>query len=208
MLRPWAETSLYRCIAVDIRHQGVERTENGIEYVGADISTYLPPLGVYAIVFGFPPCTDLAVSGARWFQEKGMSALHQAIGLVEACRRLCEWSEAPYLIENPVGTLSTYWRKPDHTFNPCDYAGYPGGENDLYTKKTCLWTGGGFIMPEKRTLKPVQGSRMHRLAPGPERADLRSETPNGFACAVFEANHPRLMNVLQFPVNERSGAAL
>ena len=97
---------------------------------------------------------------------------------------------APYLIENPVSTISTYWRKPDFTFDPCDYAGYPGGENDLYTKKTCLWTGGGFIMPPPKRLEPVQGSRMHRLPPSPERANLRSATPMGFARAVFEANCP------------------
>lgn len=91
-----------------------------------------------------------------------------------------------------VGADMRDWLPPfSHiTFDPCDYAGYPGGKNDTYTKKTCLWTGGGFIMPPPKLLEPVQGSRMHRLPPSPERANLRSATPMGFARAVFEANRP------------------
>jgi hypothetical protein len=46
----------------------------------------------YAIVFAAPPCTNLAVSGARWFKEKGVGGLTEAIEIVEACRRICEWS--------------------------------------------------------------------------------------------------------------------
>ena len=64
------------------------------------------------------------------------------------------------MLENPVGVLSSYWRKPDHTFDPCDYGGYLNPAGDAYTKKTCLWTGGGFIMPKKKPVEPVGGSRM------------------------------------------------
>ena len=54
---------------------------------------------------------------------------------------MCEWIDAPYLIENPVSTISTYWRGHDHTFSPEYFARlWP---HDNYTKKTCLWTGGG-----------------------------------------------------------------
>jgi hypothetical protein len=116
-------------------------------------------------VFAFPPCTHLAASGARWFGDKGLSALRDSISLVEACRRICEWSGAPYCIENPIGTLSTYWRKPDYIFDPCDYGAYLTPPSDAYTKKTCLWTGGGFVMPEKRPVAPTEGSRMHKLPP-------------------------------------------
>lgn len=186
MLLPWAQAG-YRCIAVDIQHKGT-RIENGIEYVEADVLNYLPPRTNYRAAFAFPPCTHFAVSGARWFKDKGLSALRDSIALVEACRRILEWTEAPYCLENPVGTLSTYWRKPDFTFNPCEYGGYLIPEGDHYTKKTCLWTGNGFIMPEKRPVEATQGSKMHLLPPSAERADLRSETPKGFARAVFEAN--------------------
>jgi hypothetical protein len=58
------------------------------------------------------------------------------------------------MLENPVGVLSSYWRKPDHTFDPCDYGGYLNPAGDAYTKKTCLWTGGGFIMPGKKPVDP------------------------------------------------------
>jgi hypothetical protein len=187
MVAPWRDAG-YRCLCVDIQHDLGSICRDGIEFVGADVRTYLPPLGIYAAAFGFPPCTHLSVSGARWFEDKTLSALHEAIGIVEATRRLCEWTESPYCIENPVSTLSTYWRKPDHTFNPCDFGGYLNPNGDAYTKKTCLWTGGGFKMPARRPVKATEGSKMHRLPPTADRADLRSETPAGFALAVFMAN--------------------
>ena len=93
-----------------------------------------------------------------------------------------------YLIENPVSTVSSYWRKPDYTFAPCDYGGYLNPSGDAYTKRTCLWTGNGFVMPEPRRVFPIEGSRMNRLPPSKDRAALRSVTPKGFAQAVFEAN--------------------
>jgi hypothetical protein len=140
----------------------------------------------FDMVFAFPPCTDLANSGARWFKEKGLTALIAALQVVEACRRICEESGAPWMLENPVGQLSTYWRNPDYTFDPCDYG-------DPYTKKTCLWTGGGFVLPWRSRIEPTEGSKMHRLPPSAERANLRSATPTGFARAVFEVNAPALV---------------
>lgn len=187
MVQPWLEAG-YRCMIVDIQHPKGETVEGRLTKVGADITTWLPPLTEYAAVFAFPPCTHLAISGARWFKDKGLSALHEAIGLVEASRRIAEWSGAPWLVENPVGTLSTYWRKPDHTFDPNHYGGYLPNGGDAYTKKTCLWVGGGFVMPERREVEATEGSRMHFVPPGPERANIRSATPEGFARAVFAAN--------------------
>lgn len=181
MLKPWAESGGYRCIAVDIQHDEVVVTINGIEYVNADVRHYLPPIGNYAMCFAFPPCTHLAASGARWFKQKGLSKLAEAVEIVEACSKIAEWTQAPWMIENPVSTLSTYWRKPDFTFNPCDYG-------DPYTKRTCLWTGNGFVMPPKQPVEPIQGSRMHRVPPSGERANIRSATPMGFAYAVHKSN--------------------
>ena len=187
MVRPWRDAG-YRCICVDTQHDEGTTCRDGIEFVGADVHNYLPPLGVYAAAFGFPPCTHLAVSGARWFRDKGLGALHEALGIVEATRRLCEWTEAPYCIENPISTLSTYWRKPDYTFDPCDFGGYMSPPADAYTKRTCLWTGGGFNMPYSIHVEPIEGSKMHLMPPSADRADRRSETPAGFAAAVFAAN--------------------
>jgi len=79
---------------------------------------------VVDVLFAFPPCTDVAVSGARWFRDKGIGSVIRSLQLFEAAVRLAEWTAAPYLIENPVSTVSTSWRKPDFTFNPCDYGGY------------------------------------------------------------------------------------
>ena len=182
MIKPWAEAG-YKCICVDIQHQEGETTDGNITKVGADILDYLPPLAKYAAVFAFPPCTHLAVSGARWFSGKGLGKLAESIHLFHVAAKICEWSGAPYLIENPVSVISSHWRKPDHSFDPCDYG-------DPYTKKTCLWTGGGFVMPPKNRVAPTDGSRMHLLPPSSDRANLRSETPMGFARAVFEANRP------------------
>jgi hypothetical protein len=188
MVQPWAEAG-YPCTIVDIQHPAGERVgTDGIIRVGADIRTWLPPRGKVAIVFAFPPCTHLAVSGARWFQNKGLGALIEGLQLVEACRRICEWTGAPWMLENPVSTLSSYWRKPDHSFDPCDFGDYLTPPGDAYTKRTCLWTGGGFRMPDHRPVEPVEGSRIHRMAPSADRGDRRSETPLGFARAVFEAN--------------------
>ena len=191
MVRPWSEAG-FQCICVDIQHEGI-RQEDNITYIGADLLTWLPPPRKYAIVFAFPECTNVAVSGARWFKDKGLGGLSEAVDLLEVCRRICEWSEAPWMIENPVSTFSSYWRKPDYTFNPCDYGGYISPPGDAYTKKTCLWVGNGFIMPKKKPVEPIEGSKMHLLPPSENRANERSETPEGFALATFEANVYRLM---------------
>jgi hypothetical protein len=86
-----------------------------------------------------------------------------------------------------VSTISSYWRKPDHTFHPYEYTAFE--LNDNYAKKTCLWTGGGFVMPEKQTNRYLgePDNRIHAAPPSDDRADFRSATPMGFARAVFAA---------------------
>jgi len=183
MVHPWLDAG-YECWIVDTRHEPGEHRDPGTDNlvrVGADVREWLPPRVEYAISFAFPPCTHLAVSGARWFRRKGLRALSEAIDTFGACVRLCEWSDAPWMVENPVSVISSHYRKPDFTFDPCDYG-------DPWTKKTCLWTGGGFIMPPKRRVEPVMGSIIHRMPPSPDRGHLRSVTPMGFAEAVFDAN--------------------
>jgi hypothetical protein len=181
MVQPWAEAG-YDCYCVDLLHEPGAMRDGNITRVGADVADWLPPRGDIAFAAFFPPCTDVAVSGARWFKDKGLGRLVAALRLFDVSARLAEWCQCPYLIENPVSTVSSYWRKPDHSFDPCDYG-------DPYTKKTCLWTGGGFVMPRKQRVEPTEGSKMHLLPPSEERARLRSATPLGFARAVFEANH-------------------
>ncbi len=139
-----------------------------------------------AFVAAFPPCTHLAVSGARWFKGKGLRALADSIHMFATAAEFCEASGAPYLIENPVSTISTYWRKPDQEFHPWHFNALD--KESSYTKKTCLWTGGGFIMPAPHVdaSLPVDNKRIHYMGGGS--GDRRSATPRGFAQAVFYAN--------------------
>lgn len=192
MVRPWVEAG-YTAYIVDIQHpRGYSKKEDGIIRVGADLRNgWLPPrevAGRTAAAFAFPPCDHLAVSGARWFEGKGLRLLSLSIDFFATAAEICEWVEAPYMIENPVSTISTYWRKPDHIFNPYDYAGLEPDDN--YTKKTCLWTGGGFVMPDKQPDASLGApdDRIHKAPPSAGRADFRSATPMGFSRAVFAAN--------------------
>jgi hypothetical protein len=187
MVRPWAEAG-YTCYCIDLRHPPGKTREGNIIFINADIREWLPPFAKVRILFCFPPCTDLAVSGARWFKDKGLGALIRSLQLFDTSVRIAEWSNAPYMIENPVSVVSTHWRKPDYMFDPCDYGGYLEPHGDAYTKRTCLWTGNGFVMPNPNRVQPILGSRMHRFGPSSKRANLRSETPRGFAQAVFNAN--------------------
>jgi hypothetical protein len=110
------------------------------------------------------------------------------------------------MIENPVGSLSKYWRDPDYTFHPVHYAGYAADpETDGYSKKTCLWTGNGFVMPDRKPGEPNLGAMIHRMPPSEDRADKRSITPLGFARAVFLANQhaQRKASAVSEPVNSK-----
>jgi len=189
MMKPWAEYG-YECYAVDIAIEKnyVEEVGKGkINYVSADIHKYLPPRREYRFVSAFPPCTNLAVSGARHFKDKGLNGLSSAIKNVERARQVCEWTDCTYMIENPVSTLSTYWREPNYTFDPYEYDGYTE-EDNKYQKKTCLWTSEDFVLPE-----PIESNeydqRIHQKYGG-NNSEKRSITPQGFANAVFEYNSP------------------
>ena len=204
-VQSWADAG-YQCVLFDTQHpSGFATLRDRITTVNCDLSiaqpTTIRDLVASAIrakpddqievafVFCFVPCTHLAVSGARWMKGKGLRALASSIHLFATAADYCEYTGAPYLIENPVSTISTYWRKPDHTFHPWQYSGLES--DDCYTKKTCLWTGGGFRMPKPYCdpdCKP--DDRIHKAPPSPERANFRSATPRGFARAVFIANTP------------------
>lgn len=180
MAKPWADAGV-TCWCVDLQHPKGQHREGNIIRVGADIHRWVPPMRKFCFGFAFPPCTDVAVSGARWFKGKGLYALADSIALFARAAEIMEALDAPYGIENPVSTISSYWRKPDYTFHPNDYG-------DPYLKKTCLWAGGGFVMPPKNPVAATLGSKMHLLPPSSDRANLRSETPPGFSLAVKQAN--------------------
>ncbi|MDD3035831.1 MAG: hypothetical protein PHO93_02845 [Candidatus Saccharimonadaceae bacterium] len=81
------------------------------------------------LVIAFPPCTDLCVSGSRWFEEKRKDGRQQKSidFFLLFTKLLCPWA-----IENPVGIMSTLYRKPDQIINPWQFG-------NTTNKKTCLW---------------------------------------------------------------------
>ena len=186
MVRPWADAG-YECWCVDTQHSlRNDRTEGNITYTWGDIRSWCPPARIrdrIGIVFAFPPCTHVAVSGARDFRKKRNVLLRDALELFAACEMVAAWSGAPYMIENPVGKFSDHMGLPNYTFQPWHFG-------DAWTKKTCLWTGNGFVMPLPRFAEPGDEvkPRIWMASPGPNRANVRSATPPGFAAAVFEAN--------------------
>lgn len=188
MVRPWAEEG-FECFCLDLRNDGhSEQFDSGgsIAFIPWDMRNGLPvalAARERAITFCFSPCTNLAISGARWFQGKGMSALIDGLTLLEAGRQIADGSEAPWMLENPIGVISSYWRKPDYVFQPWMYG-------DMESKLTCLWTGNGFVMPDaERHIRPAEvRESVWRMAPSEDRGHKRSVTSPGFARAVYEAN--------------------
>lgn len=193
MVRPWLEAG-YSAVIVDLQHPEGETKDGRLTRIGANMLDWVPPKWLarsdVALTAAFPPCDHMAVSGARWFAGKGLGKLADSIRLFERAAFWCEWFGAPYLIENPVSTISSYWRKPDHTFHPWHFTAFE--DTDNYTKKTCLWTGNGFVMPPKMADCETIDDRIHKAPPSDERADFRSATPLGFARAVFHANNRTL----------------
>ena len=128
------------------------------------------------MILAFPPCTDLTVSGARWFADKKMNGAQYAsvaffmLFQNHPCKRKAT--------ENPVGIMSSLYRKPDQVIQPWQFG---HGE----TTATCLWLEG---LPPLRPTNVVEGreARVHRMPPGPDRAMERSRTYPGIAAAMAE----------------------
>lgn len=192
-VEPWIDAG-YEAILVDPQH-GVTHKDGPVLKVAATVLEAMPliadRLDDIVFVAGWPPCTDMAVSGARWFADKwkaDSAYLAKAVAVAEQCRTIGQMSGGPWFVENPVSTLAQVFGRPDHWFHPWHFTGFDASDN--YTKRTNLWTGGGFVMPsiEADTTLGEPDNRIHMAPPGPERANFRSATPHGFARAVFEAN--------------------
>ncbi len=130
--------------------------------------------GEWDLLIAHPPCTHLSSSGARWFKGK-QEEQHNAINFFMELA-FCEIPN--YCIENPVGVMSTYWRKPDQYIQPWQFG---HGE----TKKTGLWLRG--LCPLAPTMI-VDGRipRIHYESPGPNRWKNRSRTYLGIAQAMAQ----------------------
>ena len=200
MAKPWIEDG-YECWCFDGQHKpGIERdglhvkvgmwfdahrTDEHVDQIKSMVGD-----GV-VFVFGFPECTYLSCSGARWLYHPDDKAIpvnqrrpHPAhpnrkklradavilakmvelVGIKFGCR----WA-----LENPTSQLSSLFRKPDFRFNPCDFGWYlpPDDVNpiypeiypgqDAYNKETSIWCGNGFVEPMKNPVLPL-----HKDNPG------------------------------------------
>jgi len=134
------------------------------------------------MIIAFPPCTHLAVSGAAWFKEK-MADGRQQQG-IDFFMAIANANCDKIAIENPIGIMSTQWRKPDQIIQPWMF-GHPE------RKATCFWLKGlPKLIPttdleeEMKALPKNQQHKMHYLPPSKDRAKLRSKTYQGVADAM------------------------
>lgn len=128
------------------------------------------------MILAFPPCTHLAVSGARYFHEKQKDGRQKTA--VDFFMEFANYECPKIAIENPVGIMSTYYRKPDQVIQPWQFG---HGE----TKKTCLWLKG---LPPLIPTNIVDGreQRIWKMPPSADRAKNRAKTFPGVARAMAE----------------------
>ena len=128
----------------------------------------------FDLMIAHPPCTHLAVSGARHFARKRESGEQQTA--IEFFMRLADAPIAKKAIENPVCIMSSIWRKPDQIIQPWMFG---HGE----TKSTCLWLEG---LEKLTPTNIVEGreDRIHKMPPSADRWKLRSTTYQGIADAM------------------------
>jgi hypothetical protein len=127
------------------------------------------------MMIAHPPCTHLAVSGARWFKNK-MSEQELALSFVGD---LLFAKHIPRIaLENPISIISSRFRKPDQIIQPWQF-GHPE------VKASCLWLKG---LPKLRPTNIVAGRtpRVHHAAPSPDRWKERSRTLIGIASAMAD----------------------
>lgn len=126
------------------------------------------------LIIGHPPCTHLAVSGARWFKDKQIQQERAIAFFMMIAKRDCP----KIAIENPISIMSTVWRKPDQIIQPWQFG---HGE----TKATCLWLK-GLLKLQPTNIVDGREARIHKMPPSPNRWKERSRTYQGIADAMAE----------------------
>lgn len=137
------------------------------------------------LAIGHPPCTDLCNSGSRWWAKKRADGSQQrSIDLFLDMVGMFTRHAGKWAIENPIGIMSTRYRKPDQIIQPWQFG---HGE----TKATCLWLKN---LPALVPSNIVSGreQRVFRMAPGPNRWKERSRTFAGIAEAMADQWGARL----------------
>jgi site-specific DNA-cytosine methylase len=151
-------------------------TERPGPHIHGDVRQYVRQEQGWDIMIAFPPCTHLAVSGARWFPAK------QASGEQAAALEFVGWFfrwPGKVVVENPIGIISTQIKRPTQIIQPWQF-GHPE------VKATCLWLQGG--LPTLKPTNIVEGrkARVHREPPSPVRWKNRSRTYQGIADAMAD----------------------
>jgi site-specific DNA-cytosine methylase len=163
-----------------------ERDGFGVKHYQGDVTNHLRE--GWDMLIAHPPCTHLAVSGARWFKDK----LHEQAEALDFVRLLLSAPIERIALENPISIISSKIRKPDQIIQPWQFG---HGE----TKATCLWLKN---LPRLQPTKVVSGreQRIWKLPPSADRWKERSRTFPGIAKAmatqwtsyILKANeHPR-----------------
>lgn len=172
--------------------------QNGYEVISVDLKLGIDinqfdyqSITKVDVIIAHPPCTEFAVSGARWWASKPVYLLENAIQLVDKTLEIINYhNPRVWFVENPIGRIEkcvpVLRKYKKWSFNPYEFAGY-SDNSEAYSKKTVLW--GKFNIPIKKPLPNLLGSKMHNLGWRNEKVlEERSITPKGFAKAFVEAN--------------------
>lgn len=182
--KPYKEAG-YNVIQVDIKH-------------GIDILTWdykqIPKDSVFGILAAVP-CTDYAISGAKWFATKDKDGrTKQSQKLVAKTKEIIDYFQPEFwVIENPMSRihkLNAWMGEVKYKFHPYEFAGYdPIPRNSQYQKSTWLW--GEFNNPTKKPMECLDGQKLFRKLGGKSEKtkELRSITPLGFSYAFYAANN-------------------
>lgn len=149
--------------------------DNSPQHVVGDVFEMIDS-GQWDLMIVHPPCTHLAVSGARHFARKRESGEQQAA--IAFVAKLLAAPIPKIALENPISVISSQIRKPDQIIQPWQFG---HGE----TKATCLWLKG---LPMLKPTNIVEGrdQRVFRMPPSPDRWKERSRTYHGIANAMAE----------------------
>ncbi len=192
-----------QAVTIELRKLGHEAYSCDIEpcsgghpewHIQGDVTPLLEEK--WDMIIAFPPCTYLTVTGNRWFnvEKYGEKALKRIEDRKEAIKFFMMFANADcpkIVIENPVGVISTKWRKPDQIIQPWQFG-------DPFEKKTCLWLKGVEPLIPTNVVKPPDrvefgsGKTMPKWyadawrLPKKDRAKMRSKTFPGIAKAMAE----------------------
>lgn len=149
--------------------------------------------GQWDMIIAHPPCTRLCSSGQRWLyfgsEEYRIKKIKEQKKAIDFFMRFVNADCDKIAVENPIGIMSTHYRRPDQIYNPYDFRG------ETECKKTCLWLKGLYplkatqILPKEKRTQGIWKAHFYGKTYAwndPQTAKLRSKTPWGVAYAMAE----------------------